>query len=182
MGMARTVSTLAALAGLATGQATMAQTSACMTEAEVNGLVTYALPVVMDSAIKTCVPSLSPQGYFATQGPALVQRYAARKGGSWPAAKAALFKLGGDSKDPQTRDMIAKLPDDALRPFAEGLVAQKIAEAIKPDQCTALERASRLLSPLPPENTAELLTFIVILAEKPKPGKKSPLPICPAQP
>ena len=50
-----------------------AQEPACLSEREVTSLVTYALPVVMDSAIKTCRPTLSPQGYFATQGSGLVQ-------------------------------------------------------------------------------------------------------------
>jgi len=40
--------------------------------------------------------------------------------------------------------------------------------------------------PLPPENTAELVTFVLVLADKPKvrgavgASKKSDLPICPA--
>jgi hypothetical protein len=49
-----------------------------------------------------------------------------------------------------------------------------------------IERATRLLAPLPPENTAELVTFILVLADKPNvrgavgATKKSDLPICPA--
>lgn len=155
----------------------------CLTEREVSSLVTYALPVVMDSAIRSCAPALSPQGYFATQGPSLVARYAARKPAAWPAAKAALFKLGGPSageNDRKMRDMITSLPDDALQPFAEGMVAQMIAKEIKPGQCKAIERATMLLAPLPPENTADLVAFIVQLADQPKPGRKQTFAVCPA--
>jgi hypothetical protein len=174
----------AALAALTIGETAAAQNADCLSEREVTNLVTYALPVVMDSTIKTCRPQLAADGYFATQGFSLVQRYAARKSGAWPDAKAALLKIGG--KDDKMKDMVANLSDEALQPFADGLVAQLIAKGIKPGQCKAIERATRLLSPLPPENTAELLTFVIVMSQKPKlrsavgAKTKSDLPICPA--
>ena len=181
----RTLAASAAITALTAGQAAAAVQSAnCLSEREVTSLVTYALPVVMDSTIKACKPQLSPEGYFATQGAGLVQRYAARKGSAWPEAKAALLKLGG--KDYKMKDMVASLSDEALQPFADGIVSQMIVKGIKPGQCKSIERATRLLSPLPPENTAELLTFVIVLAEKPSvrgavgAPKKSDFPICPA--
>jgi hypothetical protein len=101
-----------------------------------------------------------------------------------PEAKAALLKLGGN--DAKMKDMVASLSDEALQPFAEGMVSALVTKGIKPGQCKAIERATRLLSPLPPENTAEIVTFILVLADKPKvrgavgASKKSDLPICPA--
>lgn len=170
----------AALASLGMAEVAAAQEPACLTEREVTSLVTYALPVVMNGAMKVCRPQLSPQGYFATQGSSLIERYAARKGAAWPEAKAALIKLGGN--DAKLKDMVSNLSDEALQPFAEGMVSAVVTKEIKPDQCKAIERATRLLSPLPPENTAELVTFILVVAEKPKAGstKKSDLQICPA--
>jgi len=173
-----------ALSETAAAQNAAAQTADCLSQREVTNLVSYALPVVMDSAIKTCRPQLAPDGYFATQGALLVHRYAANKSTAWPDAKAALLKLGG--KDAKMKDMVANLSDEALQPFADGLVAQLIAKGIKPGQCKSIEHATRLLSPLPPENTAELLTFVIVLAEKPKvrgavgAPRKADLPICPA--
>lgn len=175
--MSTRIAGLAALSAVASAQAAAAQD--CLTQPELTGIVTFALPVVMDGAMKACRPALSPQGYFATQGPALVQRYAARKQEAWPTAKAAILKIG-DARDAKMKDMVANLPDSALQPFAEGMVAQMVTEGIKPDQCVAIERATRLLSPLPPENTAELLTFIVGIADRPKAGKKATLNLCPA--
>lgn len=179
----RTFIVCVALAALTASESAAAQAPACLTEREVTSLLTYALPVVMDSAMNACRPQLSPQGYFATQGPSLVQRYAVRKGTAWPEAKVALLKLGGN--DARMKDMIANLSDEALQPFAEGMVAQLVTKQIKPGQCKPIERATRLLSPLPPENTAELLTFMIVLAEKPKlrgtvgAPRKSDFPICP---
>jgi hypothetical protein len=184
MSLMRTIVWSAALVSLGAAEVAAAQEPACLSEREVTSLVTYALPVVMDSAMKTCRPTLSPQGYFATQGSGLVQRYAARKGAAWPEAKAALLKLGGN--DAKMKDMVASLSDEALQPFAEGMVSALVTKGIKPGQCKAIERATRLLSPLPPENTAEIVTFILVLADKPKvrgavgASKKSDLPICPA--
>lgn len=173
----------AALASLGMAEVAAAQDPTCLSEREVTSLVTYALPVVMESTMKTCRPQLSPEGYFAAQGPSLVQRYAARKSAAWPEAKSALFKLGGN--DVKMKDIVTSLSDEALQPFAEGLVAAMVTKGIKPGQCKAIERGVRLLSPLPPENTAELVTFILVLADKPKvrgavgASKQSDLPICP---
>jgi hypothetical protein len=184
----RTLVAGAVLAALTASKAAAAQNAGqnanCLSEREVTSLVTYALPVVRDSATKACNPQLPPEGYFATQGSSLVQRYAARKGSAWPEVKAALLKLGG--KDKKMKSMIASLSDEALQPFADEFVSQMIVKGIKPGQCKSIERVNRLLSPLPPENTAELLTFVTVLAEKPSvrgaqgAPKKSDFPICPA--
>lgn len=184
MSLVRKIVWGAALASLGMAEVAAAQDPVCLSEREVTSLVTYALPVVMEGAIKTCSPQLSPQGYLAVQGPSLVQRYAARKSAAWPEAKAALIKLGGN--DDKMKDVVANLSDEALQPFAEGIVSAMVTKGIKPGQCKAIERGARLLSPLPPENTAELVTFILVLADKPKvrgavgASKKSNLPICPA--
>ncbi|WP_298174755.1 hypothetical protein [Novosphingobium sp.] len=174
----------AALVSLGAAEVAAAQEPACLSEREVTSLVTYALPVVMNSTMKACRPQLSPQGYFATQGTSLVQRYAVRKSAAWPEARAALVKLGGN--DDKLKDIVSNLSDEALQPFAEGMVSAVVTKGIKPGQCKAIERATRLLSPLPPENTAELVTFILVLSDKPQvrgavgAAKKSDLPICPA--
>ncbi len=176
----RLLSGLAAIAALAAGQCANAQDAACLSEQEVVSLVGYALPAVVDSTIKTCQPQLSPQGYFAVEGPALVARFAANKPASWPGARAAFLKLG-TSRDAATRDMLAKLPDSALQPFAEGIVAQLVTSRIKPDRCKAIERGVSLIAPLPAKSTAELIAFVVVLADKAGADKASKLPICPAR-
>lgn len=184
MSLIRKVVLGAGVAALGTADLAAAQGQTCLSEREVTSLVTYALPVVMQSTMKACSPQLSPSGYFATQGPGLVQRYAARKTAAWPEARAALIKLGGN--DAKLKDLVSTLSDEALQPFAEGMVSALVTRGIKPGQCKAIERATRLLSPLPPENTAEIVTFVLVLSDKPKvrsamgAAGKSDLPICPA--
>ena len=174
--------TLAALGAIIVAQTASAQDAVCLSEQEVVSLVAFALPTVMDSTIKTCRPQLSPQGYFSAQGSALIARLASNKPATWPSAKSAFLKLGG-TKDTATRDLIAKLPDSALQPFAEGIVAQLVTSRIKPDSCVAIERGVRLIAPLPPQTTAELIAFVIVLTDKSGagnvgPSKKANLPFC----
>ena len=180
MTVSRTILALAALA-LAQGQIAHAATvgSDCLNEAEVGALVGYALPSVLDGAMTACRPHLARDGFFATRGAEFVGRYAARKTSAWPLAKNAFLKLGA-AKDAKLADTIGSLPDSALQPFVEAMVSELVGGEIKPDQCTAIERGVRILSPLPAENTAELITFVVVLADKPKNGKPSSIPICKA--
>lgn len=172
---------LAVSACLALFQTQLAQAATaaapCLSEAEVTALVGFALPSVIDGTMKSCKPHLSSNGYFATRGSEFLDRYATRKAANWPMAKSAFIKLGS-SKDSKMTDAIANLPDEAVQPFVEGLVSEMVGSEIKSDQCTAIERGVRLLSPLPPENTAELVSFILVLSSKPKPGKTSSFPIC----
>lgn len=178
MSYRRAAAALAAIALTQTQLAHAATTTApCMSEDEVTALIGYALPSVIDGTIKSCKPHLSSNGYFATRGGEFLGRYAARKNDNWPLAKTAFLKLGG-SKDPKMAEMMKNLPDSAVQPFVEAMVRELVSGEIKPDQCTAIERGVRLLSPLPPENTAELVTFVLVLADKPKPGKASSFPIC----
>ena len=172
---------LAAGAGLALFQTQLAQAATspapCLSEGEVTALVGFALPSVINGTMKSCKPHLATSGYFATRGEEFLGRYAARKDANWPTAKAAFLKLGS-SKDAKMVDTIANMPDEAVKPFVEGIVSEMVGSEIKPDQCTAIERGVRLLSPLPPENTAELVSFVLVLSSKPKPGKAQAFPIC----
>lgn len=180
MKLSRTIFATGALIALAQAQvAHAAANNACLSEAEVGGMISYALPSVLDGAMKACKPHLSSSGFFATRGSAFAGQYAARKDASWPIAKNAFLKLG-DTKDASLNNTLKALPDSALQPFVEAMVSEMVGGEIKPDQCTAIERGVRILSPLPAENTAELITFVVVLADKPKNGKPSSLPICKA--
>ncbi|MBB3861202.1 hypothetical protein GGQ88_002474 [Novosphingobium hassiacum] len=168
-----------AAAGLALAQVQMAHAAECLNEGEVGSLVGYALPSVIEGAMTACKPHLAPTGFFATRGSEFAGRYASRKQANWPGAKSAFLKLGS-AKDPSLNKTIGALPDSALQPFVEAMVSEMVGGEIKPDQCTAIERGVRILSPLPAENTAELITFVLVMADKPKAGKTSSLPICKA--
>lgn len=173
MPTARTLPLLAALAALAcaqSAQAAQAATPACLSESEMTGVVAYALPLVVDAAVRTCSPRLAPDGFLVTQGASLVERYATRKAANWPVAKAALFKLTSEKGNKSGgAALLRMLPDSALQSVADGIVTQALGDAIKPDDCAPIDRITGLLAPLPPENTVALVTTIIALSDKRKP-------------
>lgn len=178
MTIARTAFVTLAAAALLQSQAAAAQ-APCLTEAEISGMVAFSMPAVLQGVMTSCKPHLSAQGFFAQQGPAMVQRYSADKDAAWPLAKTAFLKFGAE-KDDKTMEQVANLPDDALKPFVEGMVQQMVSGEIKPASCAPIERATMLLEPLPAKNTASLVAFIVAMVSD-KPGGKSKVVVCKAQ-
>jgi hypothetical protein len=171
---------LAAASAAALFQAQAAQAAqACITEAEITGMMAFALPSALQGVSNTCRPHLSADGFFATGGNAMIQRYAAGKNAAWPTAKAAFMKFGA-AEDPSIAKTLGNLPDAALQPFVEATMAEMIGSKVNPADCANVERLTALLEPLPPENTAGLFGVIMALVGKNgAKGGKSPN-ICPA--
>lgn len=181
MRLSRSSFVAGAVFALVQAQVAHAQANAagCLNETEVNALVGYALPSVIEGTMAACKPHLASTGFFATRGSEFAGRYASRRMANWPGAKTAFLKLG-TAKDASLNKTLSALPDSALQPFVDGMVSELVGGEIKPGQCTAIERGVRILSPLPAENTAELISFVLVLADKPKSGKTPALPICKA--
>lgn len=179
MTISRTAFAALAAAALIQSQAAAAQTT-CLTEREVAGMVSFSMPSVLQGVMTSCKPHLSPQGFFATRGPAMIQRYAVDKDAAWPLAKTAFLKFG-EKKDDKTMQQVATLPDETLKPFVEGMVQQMVGGEIKPSSCAPIETATSLLEPLPARNTANLVAFIVAMVSSDKPGSKSKITVCKAQ-
>ena len=167
------IAALAAAAFAMPAQAAAAEAQ-CLAPAEVRALTTFAMPSVLTGLIDRCTPEVGSSGFMSTQGRGLVASYAAHKDAAWPTARKAFFRIaatksGGD----EASDMMAKMPDAALQPFVEGMIGGMIGSKLKPGQCAIADKMMRLLAPLPPENTSELLGTILELAEgdkKPGPG------------
>jgi hypothetical protein len=160
----------------AAAQAAEAQ---CLSSAEVRALATFAMPSVLTGLIDHCVPEVGAGGFMTTQGQSLVANYAARKDAAWPTARKAFFRLAGSKSDSsEATEMMAKMPDAALQPFVEGMIGGMVGSKLKPGQCATADKIMRLLSPLPPENTSELLGTILELAEGDKKSGPGGLAIC----
>lgn len=159
---------LVALPAQAGAQAA-AKATPCLTEPEVRALATFAMPSALDGLIRNCTTHVGDAGFMTRNGAALVAGYAANKNAAWPMARKAFFRLGGD-KDKESVEMIAKLPDEALQPFVEGMIGGMVGAKLKPEQCRVADKMMRLLAPLPPENMVELLGTVVELATA---GKKA---------
>ncbi|WP_420382939.1 hypothetical protein [Novosphingobium sp.] len=173
----------AMLALVALGSATAAQAASdsCMTPAELNATLVYALPSVIDATAQFCRPVLARDGYLASQGAGLSARYRMGQAGAWPVARAAVLKIAGGGLG----KFAALLPDGTLQDMASGYVQQFVVQGVHPGDCADIESALALMAPLPPENTAGLIALVVRRVESTNSGKtvvagkKLRLPLCP---
>lgn len=184
--MLRPLTAAAALVALVAGQTAMAQAAPCITPAELRGLVRYTLPVAMGAVIKACKPNLAPGSYLNTDGAGLIAQYAAGKDAAWPVAKSAVFKLYADNGK-KLPEIVKGLPDSALQPMADGIIAKAVIEKLPTSTCVPFEHMTQLLAPLPPDNMIEMISYVVTLAVAPKKSEQTDgmvhhhdLSICPA--
>jgi hypothetical protein len=177
-----------ALAALATAHTAQAQ-QACVAMEDLGDTLLYAMPIAYDAVSTSCQRELKPDGFLARKGDAFIDKFRARQDSAWPGALRMLKTFmaqdaaakGKGNSDADITAMIASLPEASLRPFVDGLVGQMIAKEIKPESCGKIERGIELVSPLPAENVAGLLTFIIDLAEIKNPQICKPAPARPAR-
>jgi hypothetical protein len=158
--------TTAVLALVASAQPLAAQTQAaapCLTRPELRGMVAYFLPTVLQSAIDTCATKLTPESYMLARAPKLLTTLEAGRSEAWPMAKAAFVKIGGND-DKGTANLFASLPEEAVRPLIEAVIADKLGSTIKPDSCGDIDRVMAPLEPLPAANLVDVLTEAMAIA------------------
>ncbi len=165
-----------AFVALATATTAQAQQQTCVAAADLGDTVLYAMPIAYDAVSTACASQLGRDGFMAKGGDAFIEKFRARQNSAWPGAfrllKTFMAKdAAGEAKSgTDMTAMIAALPEESLRPFVDGLVGQMIAGEIKPDSCGKIERGMELLSPLPVENVAGLMTFIAEVADLKEPA------------
>ena len=160
--------------------AAQAAKSPCLSPAEFSSLAGYALPSVIKGTSKRCAPTLGATAFLRSDGDRLATRYSANKGNTWPGAKAAFLKLSG-SGNRDAGDILRKMPDEALQGMLDSVFEGLVAQEIPVERCSTIDSFIRLLSPLPPENTAELIALTVGLASHAdKTARVGQLELCPA--
>lgn len=148
----------------------------CLTAREFTALSTYALPSIITGATERCTAALGPEAFLKRSGGALASRYAAARPGAWPGAKVAFLKLSGSD----AANLFRNIPDDKLQPMADALVEGMIAQHIPMARCRTIDAFVRLVAPLPPQNTAELIALTVGLGSQAGGAKLGRLAICAA--
>ncbi|WP_380877037.1 hypothetical protein ACFB49_11180 [Sphingomonas sp. DBB INV C78] len=144
----------------------------CITRPQLEALITYALPALIDGVADKCSATLAPDSFLTRSGPGLAQRYRAESDRHWPMARSAVASMAGEE--------LGRLGEATQKTMVSTLVGAAISEAIKPKDCPAVNEAVELLSPLPADNLGRLTAMLAILGSKDdKPGE-SPFPICPA--
>lgn len=148
----------------------------CLSPTEFSSLAGYALPSAISGTTKRCGPSLGASSFIASKGADLATRYATLKEASWPAARAAFIKLSAQKGDANM--VLRTLPDAPLQGMLDAIFEGMVSQEIPLEKCGTIDTLLRLLSPLPPENTAELVALAVGLTSATKPGKLGQLSIC----
>lgn len=152
---------LAAMTGLGLQSARAAEPANCVTRQEVAGLVGFALPTVLSSAIAKCAPTLGSDAYLVARGQRLVTGLTADKDGSWPMAKQAFVKIGGGK---EAAEAFAMLSDKAIQPIVEEVFAAKFAEEIPTESCKDVDAIMAALEPLPAANLVQVVTEALMIA------------------
>lgn len=175
--MTKTVITpVVALVALVSAQAAQAQSQPCVAAEDLSDAVVYVMPIAFDAARTVCANRLTGNGFMATKGDAYIAKFRAEQEQTWPGALRLIKtfmadkKGGEEAKGADIAAMIGNLPDSALRPFVDALVGQAIADEIKPDSCSKIERAVELVSPLPTENVGGLVAFLIEAADVKNPN------------
>ena len=164
----------AALALCASTQAQAAAGQTCLSAHEIEGLVGYVMPAVLDKVAGSCAPHVSGKGYMATRLPDLIGTFASGRDAAWPQARAAFMKFGG-AGDKSAAAAFAALPDDALRQIVDQTFAEKLGMKVPPSACLDVEDILETLEPLPAGNAVRLITAIFMMAGR---NDKS-IPACP---
>ena len=156
---------LAAAALLAAPQVALAAEPACLTPREFTALSAYALPSVIEGTSRACAASLPESAFLRRSGADLAARYTQGKARAWPEARAAFLKLSA-ARDAGAARLFTVMPDDALQQVADAALSGIVSDQVKPGSCPSLDRVVALLSPLPAENTAELIALAAGLGAK----------------
>ncbi len=176
----RMITPALALAALVTAQTAHAQQQACVAPADLSDAVVYAMPIAFDAARTACANRLTRDGFMATGGENYIAAFRAGQNRAWPGAFRLLKSFMADESrmgsDREISAMLSALPEDSLRPFVDGMVGQMIAQEIKGDTCSKIERGLELISPLPTENVGGLFAFIAEMTELKNP------PLCQSAP
>lgn len=163
----RLIAPALAFTALASATAAQAQQQACVQPADLSDAVVYAMPIAFDAARNACANRLSRDGFMATRGEDYISQFRSGQDQAWPGAFRFLktfMNRGGAGEaggDDQMAAMLSNMPAETLRPFVDALVGQMIADEIKGDSCSKIERGLELLSPLPSENVGGLVAFLL---------------------
>ena len=163
------------IAALAVPTTDLARTKACMTEQEAAALFSYALPEVIETVTKKCTASLPAASFLAPRGSQLAASYRQISVAHWPLAKSAFFKTLAED-DGDADEILAGMPDDALKGLMGSALGVVIGKDIKAENCPRIDSIVSALAPLPPSNVSSLLVQLIAMAGD---TKDNPFKLCP---
>jgi len=152
----------AAVVALVGSTSAQAATKTCITPAEMNGLVAYFLPQVIDRVVETCASHLPPTSYLRTGLGARAVELRQQADAAWPLARSGFVKIGSgaDEKD------VENLSDEAFRSLVDDGFVETLGIDIKPDTCAEVNDISEALAPLSTAQTVHLIAVTLTAAAR----------------
>lgn len=149
----------------------------CLTPAEFSALVGFAMPGTIAGVAQRCGPALPADAFLRGPAKGMIERYAAIKPTLWPGAKAAIGKLSmGAPTDISA--LLGQLPDPQQQQIVETMVTGMVAEKLPVARCPVLDRLLAILSPLPPQSTAEAIGLAIGLGSRAGQARVGKIVIC----
>lgn len=127
----------------------------------------YALPHMFGEVRQACADHLASDGFLALNGDRLAAKFADGADAHWPSARDFLIAMSQEETGAdEGTDLLADLPDEALKPFVDGIVATMLSSEIKSADCATVEHFLELLDPLPADNLAATVGAIIAMVEE----------------
>jgi hypothetical protein len=135
----------------------------CLTRTDVNHLTLYAMPLMLDELAVKCRASLPANAYLLTGGRGLAQKMGTESGAHYEGAMIALQKVSGEK-------MPAAIPEKTMRGLFTEMAREEFLKKLKPSECSDVNEAVELVSPLPAENLGGVVRMLLRLGAKDDPS------------
>ncbi len=156
---------LAALLTLPLGLPAAAQPMDELDPEGVTAATRFALPALLTSVVQVCANELDPAGYLLSNSARLHTKFSEGSDEAWPTAKQLVIAMASEDDD-STDAILEAMPDEALKPFVLAVLQGLLTEELKPSQCSDVERGLELLDPMPADNIAGTIGFIIEMVQK----------------
>ena len=164
MSVRKKLSAVTALVAMAASQAAAAQD--CITEQEAVALAIYGAPAALDAARSACRSTLPSDSFLISGTGQMKARYNAERAQYWPSVASGITKMVGRSSDGNYGEasLLLQLPERDVRPLVDALIAQELADEIKPESCADINRIVRSVAPLDPMEFGRVVGAVLVTA------------------
>ncbi len=135
-----------------------------LAEEDLSALIRFTLPSAFGQVQTACRAHLPSDSYMYQNAPILAQRFQSAAQGSAAGAVRVLTPLAAAGElDADMAGLFSRMPPEVVAPFISELISARLAPEITPETCTPINRTLELLDPLPAENMADLVSYLVIM-------------------
>lgn len=133
----------------------------------------YVLPLAFEGYMTACFETLDEDGFVISNAPALREKFTNGAEASWPGAREFLMQVARERGG--FDGSFDGIEDDELRQEIDDKLAEVLAAEMKPETCTDIERALEILDPLPADNMAAMIGFLVDLVVNEDEARSGPM-------